>query len=207
MLCNSEVTESATSESATMLCNSECATLQTPTVGESFKGRNGQKIAIVSACSLTTYSPCRRPFAMSVFQPTGLERRLNLDMVLEDSADEIIISQLDRRILKIAHERSIEWFGKQLSPEQIESRYVPMCRHKEGQTAFMRAKVNLDTLRVWDHNKAHVEEIPACYFKGMNIRPRIQLTAVWFQATQFGCTLVMTDVQIPEQELTTDCPF
>ena len=78
---------------------------------------------------------------------------------------------------------------------------------QKGENPRLRAKVNLDTLRVWDHNKEPVAEIPECYFKGMSIRPRLQLTAIWFMATQFGCTLVMTDAQIPEQELTTDCPF
>ena len=178
-------------------------------VGELFRGRSGQRLAMVlGPCVLTLPSTCRCPYAASVFQGTGEEVRLNLDLSL-GGENETIIKELDQQVLRAAEEHAVEWFGKQLSPEQIEARYLPMCRCREGDMPRLRAKIDTNHVRVWNERK-EIEQLPENLFKGMDVRPRLQLQTIWFHSNQFGCQVQATDLAIDTSQVVTaetECPF
>ena len=176
-------------------------------VGEIFKGRNGQKMAIVSNGHVNLINSVHCPFPAGVYQGDGSERRVNLDVVLSEP-DEFVIRRLDRRILEIAKERSVEWFGKTLSEEAIASKYSPMCRLRDGESSRLRTKLNLDSIVVWDHNKT-LAVVPECKFAGMDVKCVLRLTSVWFMSNIFGVTVQLTQIQIPEEKDSSKlvCPF
>ena len=184
------------------------ADMQKLAVGDVFKGRNGQRLAIVNQCVLTPIEPCRCPFPAGVYNGDGSEVRVSLDLELTGSNIKLF-EDLDQQILKLAHERSIEWFGKQLSPDVIESKYLRMRRARQGEDLpRLRTKLNLETVRCWNMKKEPVMEVPSNRFQGMRIKPRLQLQTVWFMSTQFGCTVQVTDIQIPDDAVCQeDCPF
>lgn len=186
----------------------DSANMQKLAVGDVFKGRNGQKLAIVNLCVLTPIEPCRCPFPAGVYNGDGTEVRVSLDLQLTGSNIKLF-EDLDRQILKLAHERSVEWFGKQLTPDVIESKYLRMCRYREGEELpRLRCKVNLESVRCWNQKKEPVLDIPSNRFQGMLIRPRLQLLTVWFMSTQFGCSVQVTDIQLPDDAASQDeCPF
>ena len=186
-----------------------CANMQAPLLsGESFRGKNGNRLAIVQNCVLTLAHPCRCPYPAGVYQGDGSERKVNLDMVL--GLNETVLKALDEQVKSTAYERSVEWFGgKQLSHEQIEARYLPMARCREGDLPRLRTKINLDTLRCFNEKR---ERIPTPdNFTGLHVRPMLQLQTIWFMsgAAQFGCTVHCTDLMISDVQCAAEaeCPF
>ena len=174
--------------------------------GAIFKGRLNQKMCIVSNGSVNLPEPARAPYAASVYQGDGTERRVNLDIVLSE-ANELIIRRLDTEILRIAKERSIEWFGKDLSEEAIASRYMPMCKLRAGELCRLRTKLNLDSIVVWGHDKT-LQAVPENKFAGMLIKCALRITSIWFMSNNFGCTVQLTQVGLVEEdEFTLTCPF
>ena len=176
-------------------------------VGDPFKGRMGQKMAIVSNGHVNLMDPCRCPYAASVYQGDGTERRVTLDLLLTDK-NEFIVRRLDREILAIAKERSNEWFGKSLSEEAIASKYVPMCKLRDGELSKLRTKVNLDSIVVWGHDKT-LKEVPENKFAGMYVKCVLRLSSVWFMSANFGVTVQLIQLQLQDEDDSSKltCPF
>ena len=100
-------------------------------IGESFRGKSGNRLALVQNCVLTLAHPCRCPYPAGNYQGDPSDIKVNLDMVL--GANELVLKVLDEQVKTAAYARSVEWFGgKQLTHEQIETRYLPMARCREG---------------------------------------------------------------------------
>ena len=56
----------------------------------------------------------------------------------------------------------------------------------------------------------YLQEETAHLFKGMDVRPRLQLQTIWFHSNQFGCQVQATDLAIDTSQVVaaqTECPF
>ena len=114
------------------------------------------------------------------------------------------LDALDTAILNMAH-RTPQWFGKDLTPQQIDDRYVSAVTTSASHPPLFRPKINLSgarPCRFW--RSGHRVEAPQSW-AGALVTPRICLKALWFSQGQFGPLLEVHDAQVQHAQET--CPF
>ena len=104
-------------------------------------------------------------------------------------------------------DRSLAWFGKVKTVEQLEENYTAILKHTKYGAQF-KAKLNLAPpaqTKIWDGEK-QPRAAPESW-KGASVKPRLHLRGVYFMgAAQFGAVVECTDLQILE-EAASSCPF
>lgn len=108
------------------------------------------------------------------------------------------IAFLDEFIKKLAFTKCKEWFGKELSEQEVSSLYEPLL--KNGEEPALQAMVDLQALKVWKAKEGtytlgcleDMKRMAGCW-------PNIALSHVWFLPQRFGCALQCVDILIFDQ--------
>jgi hypothetical protein len=117
------------------------------------------------------------------------------------------LAQLDDAVLTLAHANAQAFFGKDLTPEQIQDRYVSPVKTSTSHPPLFRPKINLTgqkPCRFWQANSR--AEAPVTW-AGAQVTPRLCVKALWFNAGQFGCLCEVHDAIVHESSDAEMCPF
>ena len=117
------------------------------------------------------------------------------------------LAELDAAVLTLAHANAQAFFGKDLTPEQIQDRYVSPVKTSTSHPPLFRPKINLTgqkPCRFWHANSR--AEAPVTW-AGAQVMPRICVKAIWFNAGQFGCLTEVHDAIVLESTDADMCPF
>jgi len=117
------------------------------------------------------------------------------------------LAELDAAVLSLAHANAQAFFGKDLTPEQIQDRYVSPVKTSTSHPPLFRPKINLmgqKPCRFWQNNVR--AEAPMTW-AGAQVTPRLCIKSVWFNAGQFGCLTEVHDAIVLESTDAEMCPF
>jgi hypothetical protein len=93
------------------------------------------------------------------------------------------LQALDQAILTLAGARSRDWFGRQLSPEDIADRYNPVLRPRPKGALSMRVKVETGAGKATAVTGGQdVFEL----LKGAEVAATVKLSGVWLSSSGFG---------------------
>ena len=176
--------------------------------GEIAKGKNGQRYAPIHGEQvLKIETPVFIPFPADVYNGDQTATKCTVEYQTEDHETIDMLKSLDELVLTVCANRSVEMFGKALSKEALEERYVPMCRYREGQALpRLRSKIDLDAVRTW-RDGVRIQT-PEHRYKGCTAMVCATIRSLWFMNGSFGCTVQTTDIQLmtdPAGEV--ECPF
>jgi hypothetical protein len=150
-------------------------------------------------------SPLRVPFGASSYQDLSTDRltiNVSASLALANK-----ITEIDNRILYLAFERSVQWFGKELTMEQLTESYTPLIRTSENYDPLIRLKMNTTgrkALRCFDAADGSPREYPDD-FRSVKLAPGIELSHIWFSGKSFGCICLMTHALVIEENVS--CPL
>ena len=116
------------------------------------------------------------------------------------------LAALDSQILALAQQNSQAFFGKELTEDQVQDRYVSPVKTSTAHPPLFRPKINLTgarPCRFWEDNRK--AEAPSSW-AGASVTPRLCVKAIWFNAGQFGCLIEVHDaiVECADADM---CPF
>ena len=117
------------------------------------------------------------------------------------------LAELDAAVLSLAHANAQAFFGKDLTPEQIQDRYVSPVKTSTSHPPLFRPKINLTgqkPCRFWHANSR--AEAPVTWARAQ-ITPRLCVKAIWFSQMQFGCLTEIHDAIVIESNDAEMCPF
>ena len=140
--------------------------------------------------------------------------RRTLEVSIESPCLLKFLQDLDEQNMRVAQEKSEEWFKKSLSSEQIRNMYVTLVKppSKEGSKHSVRVKVKCtdsyptnifaakasDT-NVFSYNKASHDELT----KNVKCMIMCETVGLWFMSRQFGMSLTATDIVVWPNKRTT----
>ena len=145
----------------------------------------------------------------------GNPKRRGLFMSLTDPETDAALQRLDDIIVKTATARSKEWFGKELTEEQVLLRYKPLRAKREQDEKFhMKIKVKVDTGDPDDKSiptKLHILTSEGKARKGagrvsdlqgkIHVAPHVSWSyGLWFMANAFGLTIQAEEMLVTPEE-------
>ena len=149
----------------------------------------------------------RVPFGLSVQSFDDSATKISIDQSLgnleeqnEMGAWHAWLKGFDEKLLEIAHERSEEWFKKQLKPEILEEFYKPCVAKSKNEkyppTFKMKIPVKDDkaAITIYDNNEQVVGQ--ELIEKGCHVRTIVELQGVWFVNKMFGVTWKVMQLQV-----------
>jgi len=158
------------------------------------------------------------PFGVSTPQlsdTTGSNKR-TLDLTVNEE-QRSFVEKLEDKVLEVASERSLEWFGKELTKDQVSSMYTSLLQppSKEGQSYRVRTKVKLPIeeegdakrrkmtptkIAIVKNEAEHIEYEEGSVnevSKHSMIAARVELTSVYFiSKKQFGISLNVVEMYV-----------
>ena len=181
-------------------------------IGEPFQTTKGSKSCIVKDDKgkpiHLELKDVFAPFGAGVYNGTGEERRVNLDVSISDIDLADRLEELDSELVKAVTKQAdtLGIFGKKkLSEEDILKNYKPILRPSADYDPKVRTKVNLDSVKVWDDARK-LRDIPANNFKGSRLSLNCVLKSLWIMPTNSWGAVV--EVQhILYNEIQIECPF
>lgn len=149
----------------------------------------------------------RVPFGLSVQSFDDSATKITIDQSLGNLEDQTEMAawhawlkSFDEHILKVAHERSEEWFKKQLKPEILEEFYKPTIQRsrddKYPPTFKMKIPVKDDKANITIYNDKEEEVSQDLIEKGCHVRTIAELQGVWFVNKMFGVTWKVLQLQV-----------
>ncbi len=119
------------------------------------------------------------------------------------------LEELDDFIISYATEHGERLLGKRLPLAEVQGRYIPCLKHKDGFASTCKLKMNLEgkgPVRIWDAKGVRCK-VPE-QWRGLTISVLIRLKAIYVMGKTFGCILEALDVRCvtqPEEQL--ECPL
>ena len=95
-------------------------------------------------------------------------------------------------------------FGRMLTPQDAESRFVSCLKTSTRGNSFIKLKVCLDQVRLWDAQGQPLQEMGD--LTNRECKARAQLKQVWLMSGQCGLLIEVTDLLLKEAEAH-QCPF
>ena len=162
----------------------------------------------VGEVSPAGFVPVRAIFGVSPpYEGSADTGRYNMEIC--DLSEEAIakIKLTDTCIKKLAKEQSVDWFGKQLSEESIEDRFMSPLREAEGKSTTLRVKVSKDAAKTNVVSARKEEGKWMCVPMPLDgIQPQARMVvvfglgSVWFMASgkQFGYSINASNLMVEE---------
>ena len=149
----------------------------------------------------------RVPFGLSVQSFDDSATKITLDCSLGNLEDQTDMAawhawlvQFDQHMLNIAHERSEEWFKKQLKPEILAEFHKPAIQRSKDDkyppTFKMKLPVKGDKADVAIYNAQEELVGQELVEKGCHVRTIVELTGVWFVNKMFGVSWKVLQMQV-----------
>ena len=117
------------------------------------------------------------------------------------------LTQLDEALLNLVVQQSAQIFGKAITLEEAQSRYVPSLKPNEkGYAPTWKCKVNVGgkaRVNLWDTGKRR-RLTPESWVKAQ-VWPKAILKSLWIMGKQFGPLFEVGDLMV--EEATVECPF
>ena len=120
---------------------------------------------------------------------------------------EAYLQQLDAWVTKVMSGASKNYFGQDLSPQQIAERYTPAVKLSQKGYCHLRAKMNLtgrNAVRCWEAETKVPRKMPDDWTI-CEVSPCFEIKGVWIMSKDFGLLIEMTDALISESFNV--CPF
>jgi hypothetical protein len=143
-----------------------------------------------------------------VWEPSAYQQpdaqRVNLSLRAEHNLDEL--RGLDAWVLATAAEQSERLFGKRMTAEQLQDRYLGALKANENGAPLLRLKMNVagrNEVRCW--NEARMQRAKPESWLSCMVRPVVRVRALWFMSREFGVLLEITDALL--EEASKECPF
>ena len=95
-------------------------------------------------------------------------------------------------------------FGRMLTTQDTESRFVSCLKTSTRGNSFIKLKVCLDQVRLWDAQGQPLPEMGD--LTNRECKVRAELKQVWMMSGQCGLLVEVTDLMLKEQE-PQRCPF
>ena len=95
-------------------------------------------------------------------------------------------------------------FGRTLTTQDMESRFVSCLKTSTRGNSFIKLKVCLDQVRLWDAQGQQLQELGD--LTNRECKVRAQLKQVWLMSGQCGLLIEVTDLLLKEAEAQL-CPF
>jgi len=174
--------------------------LSTATVGEQQTSRKGQKYSEIrfngtQPCFQLAAEALFSPFKASVYQGTGAETRLNLDLQISDALRPVL-------------EAYDAFFAKELKKLAPKANYHSLIQEPEGDfPARIRLKVNTQgpmAARMWRPDQTMLGNINSLNTTGTRIIAIVCFTKAWFMGSQAGITAELRHGVVYEAEAPDD---
>ena len=158
--------------------------LRTVSVGEQQTSRKGQKFSEIKfsgeqPCFQLSSEALYSPFKAGVYQETGQETRLNLDLHISDSLRPIL-------------EAYDQFFAAEIKKLAPKANYHALVQESEGDyPSKLRLKVNTQGMlaaRIWRPDQSLAGNIRAVNTAGARLIACIVFTKVWYMGSQAGVT-------------------
>ena len=158
--------------------------LRTVSVGEQQTSRKGQKFSEIKfsgeqPCFQLSSEALFSPFKAGVYQETGTETRLNLDLHISDSLRPVL-------------EAYDEFFAKEIKKLAPKANYHALVQESGGDyPSKFRLKVNSQgqlAARVWRPDQTLAGNIKAVNTAGARLIAIVCFTKIWFMGSQAGVT-------------------
>ena len=140
----------------------------------------------------------------SPFEPTSLTEavRKSISLRLPSEWDDPF-GDMEKAVIQLVCTRSREFFGADLTEDQIIERYKPITKKMGTYPRNLKVKVASAT-RFWSHDRTRIGAPP--YFAGISLNAVVQVCAIWRGKDAWGIVCDVTDLQIlPEVKV--ECPF
>jgi len=172
------------------------------------------KIYILHANTpLILNSPLLRvPFGLSEFTNYG-KTTYSLNLSFHDDNDENVtimknrMQSLDIVMMELAVKNSVEWFKKNLSREEVEKMYKPICKpsNNPSYASTFRVKVKqhangtvlTDIFNMTSGSECTINEIQKGCFAEINV----SLSPLWIVNNTFGISLIAERIAIDEKPI------
>ena len=160
------------------------AALTAVTVGEQQTSRKGQKYSEIrfsgtQPCFQLAAEALYSPFKAGVYQGTGQETRLNLDLQISDALRPVL-------------EAYDAFFAKELKKLAPKANYHALIQEPEGDyPARLRLKVNTQgpmAARIWRPDQTLLGNVNALNTAGTRMIAIVCFTKAWFMGSQAGVT-------------------
>ncbi len=145
-----------------------------------------------------------------LFEPTSFsgEEATRVNLVMRASPEAAAeLTQLDEALLNLVVQQSAQIFGKAITLEEAQSRYVPSLKPNEkGYAPTWKCKVNVGgkaRVNLWDTGKRR-RLTPESWVKAQ-VWPKAILKSLWIMGKQFGPLFEVGDLMV--EEATVECPF
>ena len=97
-------------------------------------------------------------------------------------------------------------FGRMLTTQDTEGRFVSCLKTSTRGNSFIKLKVALDRVRLWDAAMQPLQEMGDLTNRECSTRWRAELKQVWLMSGQCGLLVEVTDLMLREEE-PQRCPF
>ena len=142
--------------------------------------------------------------------------RRQLELTVESPDLKEFLTNLDRKNVDVASEKSQDWFKKTLDRSSVEGMYIQMCRDpvKEGDKHTVKVKVNCGPQRPTNvyvvtstdeqGNISYVKGTHDDLTKGIKALVIVETNGLWFMNRTFGMSLNATEIMVwPQRKAST----
>ena len=150
-----------------------------------------------------------KPGALEVaFEPGTFsgEPASRVNMQFKASTVQETLRALDAWIIEYVHVNAARILGRDVTKEDVKSRYQPCLKTSEKYEPTFKCKVNMEEpykVKMWGTDKMP-REAPVSW-KGLLVAPKLRLKGLWIMGKDFGALWEATDLMFEDQA--PECPF
>jgi hypothetical protein len=140
---------------------------------------------------LQEYAPTDNPTAIKYSIDVSFRKLAEFDTRVD--AMKKLIREIDERMVEMAYENSILWFGKTLTKEVVRALYRPLEKQSKQPDKYdPTMKIKIRTLD---------PEMREDFKSGSTVKTIVEFTPIWFLNRQFGVNVALVNHEVVQRSM------